>query len=180
MIPLAQALGGISGGRALDVATGEGGFIKTLVRNLKSYVEIIGIDIIRPSKASESVFYTDAVRFVQMDAERLGFGNETFDTLSISNSLHHLDDILRCVGEIMRVTKAGGHLIIRETHRDTQTEPQLADVYLHHWVAEIDSALGHTHNKTFTRQELVDLIEALGLSSARFYYVSNTDSDPMD
>jgi ubiquinone/menaquinone biosynthesis C-methylase UbiE len=43
MSALRQALGGISGGRVLDVATGEGGFIQTLIQNLKSYVEIIGI-----------------------------------------------------------------------------------------------------------------------------------------
>jgi ubiquinone/menaquinone biosynthesis C-methylase UbiE len=41
-----QALGGISCGRVLEVATGEGGFIQTLAENLKSYVEIVGIDAI--------------------------------------------------------------------------------------------------------------------------------------
>jgi hypothetical protein len=79
-----------------------------------------------------------------------------------------------------RVLKPGGHIIIRETHRDIQAEPQLTDMYIHHWVAEIDSALGYTHNRTFARQELVDLAEGLGLFNVEFYDVSNTDSDPMN
>ena len=177
---LTQALGGISGGKVLDVATGEGDFIKALVGNLRSYVEIIGVDIVGYTKAAESIFYAENVRFMQMDAERLGFGDESFDTLSISSSLHHLENIPQCVGEMKRVLKSGGHLIIRETHQDIQAEPQLTDMYIHHWVAEIDSALGYIHNRTFTRQELVGFVEGLGLCNVVFYDISNTDLDPMD
>jgi SAM-dependent methyltransferase len=177
---LKQALGGITGGKVLDLASGEGDFSKTLVGNLKSYVEVIGIDIIEYTKAAGSIFYAEDVRFMQMDAERLGFGDESFDTVSISSSLHHLENIPQCVGEMKRVLKSGGHLIIRETHRDIQAEPQLTDMYIHHWVAEVDSALGYTHNRTFARQELIDLAEGLGLCNVGFYDVSNTDSDPMN
>ena len=73
MSTLRQALGGISGGRVLDVATGEGNFIQTLVQNLKSYVEIIGIDAIKYTKSGGSVFWAEHVHFCQMDAVRLGF-----------------------------------------------------------------------------------------------------------
>jgi SAM-dependent methyltransferase len=177
---LKQALGSLTGGKVLDVASGEGDFIRTLVGNLKSYVEVIGIDIIEYTKAAGSIFYAEDVRFMQMDAERLGFGDQSFDTVSISSSLHHLENIPQCVGEMKRVLKSGGHLIIRETHRDIQAEPQLTDMYIHHWVAEVDSALGYTHNRTFARQELIDLAEGLGLCNVEFYDLSNTDSDPMN
>jgi SAM-dependent methyltransferase len=177
---LKQALGGVSGGRVLDVACGEGGFIKTMVEYLNGYVEVIGIDTIEYTRAAGSIFYAEDVRFVQMDAERLGFGDERFDTVSISSSLHHLENVALCVGEMKRVLKPGGHLVIRETHRDNQAEPQCTDMYIHHWVAEVDSALGIPHNRTFARQELMDLAEGLGLCSVEFYDVSNLDSDPKD
>lgn len=176
-----QALGGITGGKVLDVASGEGDFIRTLVGSLKSYVEVIGIDIFEyRTKVAGSIFCAEDVRFMQMDAERLGFANESFDTVSISSSLHHLESIPQCVGEMKRVLRSGGHIIIRETHRDIQAEPQLTDMQIHHWVAELDSALGFTHNRTFARQELIDLAEGLGLCNLEFYAVSNTDLDPMD
>ena len=178
---LKQALSGITGGKVLDVASGEGEFIKTLVGNLRSYAEVIGIDTFQYTKAAGSIFYTEDVRFIQMDAKRLGFSDESFDTVSISNSLHHLENIPQCIEEIKRVLKPGGHLIIREIHRDIQADPQLNEMYLHHWVAEIDSAFGdYTHNKTFTRQEIVDFVKGLDLSNVLFYDISNTNLDPMD
>jgi ubiquinone/menaquinone biosynthesis C-methylase UbiE len=180
MDALEQALGSVPGGKVLDVATGEGTFIETLLAHLKSYVAIIGIDAIAYTKAAGSVFCAETVHFCQMDATRLGFADESFDTASISSALHHLESISLCIAEMKRVLKPGGHLIIRETHQDVQAEPQRTDMYVHHWAAEIDSALGFTHNKTFARQELVDLIERLGLHNVAFYDVLNTDLDPMD
>jgi len=177
---LEQALGGISGGKVLDVATGEGDFIKTLVGSLKSYIEIIGIDTIEYTKAKGSIFNAEHVSFIQMDAAQLGFEDENFDAISISSSLHHLENIPRCVVEMKRVLKPGGHLIIRETHRGVQTEPQRTDMYIHHWVAEMESTVDYTHNRTFTRQELIDFVESLGLCNVAFYDISNTDANPMD
>jgi ubiquinone/menaquinone biosynthesis C-methylase UbiE len=178
---LKQALSGITGGKVLDVASGEGDFIKTLVGNLKSYAEVIGIDTIQYTKAAGGIFYAKDVRFIQMDAKQLGFSDESFDTVSISSALHHLENIPQCIEEMKRVLKSGGNLIIRETHRDIQVEPQLNDMYIHHWVAEIDSAFGdYTHNKTFTRQELVDFVKGMDLYNVVFYNISNTDLDPMD
>jgi SAM-dependent methyltransferase len=177
---LKQAFGGISGGRVLDLATGEGPFIVTLMENLKSYIEIIGIDTFEYTKAAGSIFDAEHVHFGQMDAAWLGFEDESFDTVSISSSLHHLENIPQCVAEMKRVLKPGGHLIVRETHQDTQTEAQLTDMCIHHWVAEVDSALGFTHNKTFTRQELTDFAQGLGLCNVALYDVSNTDLDPMN
>jgi SAM-dependent methyltransferase len=177
---LEQALGGVAGGMVLDVATGEGDFIRTLVANLEGFVQIIGVDIIKHTRATGSIFHAKDVRFMLMDAERLGFGNESLDTVSISSSLHHLKHIAPCLAEMKRVLRPGGHIIIRETHRDIQAEPQLMDMHIHHWVAKVDSALGFTHNTTFSRQELKDLVEGLGLRHLEFYDVPNSDLDPMD
>ena len=175
---LKQAFGNISGGRVLDGATGEGVFIRTLVENLKSFVEVIGIDLYEYTKDAGSIFTTENVYFSQMDASRLGFKDETFNTVSLSNSLHHMKEISPCIIEMKRVLKPGGHFIFREVHGDIQSEPQFTDMYIHHWVAEIDSAFGDIHNKTFSRQGLVDLINGVGLSNVKFYDIPYTDMDP--
>jgi SAM-dependent methyltransferase len=177
---LRQALGGISGGRVLDVATGEGEFLRTLAACLASCMEIIGVDTVDYTDGPESIFREENIRFLKMDAERLDFDDESFDTVSISSSLHHLRNPQRCLVEMKRVLTTDGHLIIRETHRDARTEPKRTDMYIHHWVAEIDSALGDVHNQTFTKRELVDLARSLGLINVAFYDVSNRDSDPTD
>jgi ubiquinone/menaquinone biosynthesis C-methylase UbiE len=175
---LARALGTISGGRVLDVATGEGAFIVTLVGTLESYTEIIGIDTLAYSKAAGSIFGAAKVHFCRMDAARLGFEDRSFDTVSISSALHHLESIPRCLAEMDRVLKPEGHWIIRETHQGVQTEAQRTDMVLHHWVAGIDAALGFTHNQTLTRQALVELVQSLRLDNVAFYDILNTDMDP--
>jgi ubiquinone/menaquinone biosynthesis C-methylase UbiE len=171
-----QAFGDLVGGRVLDIATHEGGFIQILMENLKSYTEILGIDISESAiEIAQRTFDQKNIQFIQMDAGQLSFEDESFDTVSISASLHHLADIPQVLAEAKRVLKTGGHLIIAEIHRDGQTGAQLTTVYLHHWVAEVDSALGILHNKTLARQEIVDYLERLGLYEAAFYDFSDTN-----
>jgi hypothetical protein len=76
--------------------------------------------------------------------------------------------------------KLDGNIIIAEMHRDGQTEAELTSIYLHHWVAEVDSALGRLHNRTLARQEIIDYIAKLGLSQVEFYDYTDRDSDPME
>ena len=177
---LEQALGQLSGGWVLDIATGAGTFVATLARYLKSYTGIIGIDTLAYTQAAEDTFGTAKFHFARMDATKLAFEDQCVDTVSISSALHHLDSISQCLAEMERVLRPGGHWIIRETHRDVQTEAQRTDMAFHHWVAEIDTALGYTHNKTFSRQALVDLVRGLGLCRVTFYDIPNMDMDPMD
>ncbi len=138
-----QTLGDIAGGRVLDVATQEGGFVRILAESLKSYTEIVGIDISEQAiETAQSTFDQENIQFIQMDAEQMDLEDESFDTVSISASLHHLANIPSVLTEMKRVLRLGGRFIIAEMHREGQTEAQLTVVYLHHWVAEVDSALG--------------------------------------
>lgn len=174
-----EALGDIVGGSVLDVATHEGGFVQILLENLKSYTEIIGTDISEHAiEIAQSTFAQKNIQFMQMDAEQLSFEDERFDTVSISASLHHVANIPQVLAEMKRVLKPGGHFVIAEMNCDGQTEAQLTTVYLHHWVADVDSALGLLHNHTLHRQEFVDYMEELGLCDVIFYDFSDLESDP--
>jgi hypothetical protein len=65
-------------------------------------------------------------------------------------------------------------------HRDGHTEAQLTAIYLHHWAAEVDSALGVRHNRTLTRQQVVEYVEGLGLYNVTLHDWAETNSDPLD
>jgi ubiquinone/menaquinone biosynthesis C-methylase UbiE len=176
-----QVLGDMAGGRVLDIATGRGGFINTLKRCLGSYTEIVGIDSYERAIRDARFSFVEAdIHFLQMDAENLAFRDQSFETVALAKSLHHLANIRPVLAEIVRALKPGGHLILCDMHRDAQTEPQRTDVYIHHWAAEVDTALGFCHNRTFTRQEIADLVENLGLRNIAHYDSANTDSDPRD
>jgi SAM-dependent methyltransferase len=178
---ISRVLGQLSGGRVLDVATGEGGFVGVLRQDLKDYVDITGVDWDLDSLAkAQKAVKGEEVRFCQMDAERLAFGDGAFDTVNISASLHHLADPGRALREMARVIRPGGKLIVEEMHRDGQAEAQRVAVGIHHWAAEVDRALGLAHYPTLGRQELVDLVECLGLEEVSYHDWVDLGSDPRD
>ena len=165
----------------MDVATGSGGFISFLFKNLKDFVDITGIDFNeRPLEAARKTHVTENIHFQRMDAARMDFPDSHFDTVCISNSLHHMAGLSRVLKEILRVCKPGGHIIIGEMYRDGQTETQLSHVLLHHWWAAIDTADGIFHLETFTRQQLVDITSKLGLHNLEYYEIVDLDSNPKE
>jgi ubiquinone/menaquinone biosynthesis C-methylase UbiE len=176
-----RAISSVAGGRVLDVATQEGHFVQMLMKNLQCYTQIVGIDVNEQAiKTARDTIGQEKIQFLVMNAEQLDFEDESFDTVSISASFHHLSNIRQVLVEMGRVLKSEGNFIFAEMHRDGQTEAELTSVYLHHWVAEVDSALGCLHNRTLARQEFMDYVASLGLSQVEFYDYTDRDSDPME
>ena len=173
---IAKRLGMIPGGRVLDVATGGGAFIDTLIKTLKSYDSFVGIDYC-PSEDSRAEMESAKKKFegvpvslLEMNAENLEFEDDAFDTVCISYSLHHLANVDKVMSEMRRVLRPGGNLILQEVYCDgEQTEAQKADRLQHEWGAKIDTLLGITHNKTFTRQRILSIVGNLGLEGVDVY-----------
>lgn len=176
-----QTLNGIDGGHVLDIATSGGGFVARLKAHLGSYESIIGVDVDEQVlEIARNTFDDENIHFMLMDAGRLQFENGRFDTVTASATLHHLPNIAQALAEIDRVLKPGGTFIFIEMHRDAQTEAQHTLVQMHHWAADVDTARGVFHNKTFTRRELVAFIESMGLNNVVMHDFLETDADPMD
>ncbi len=175
------ALAAIDGGLVLDVATQEGRFARVLMDNLRSYTGIVGIDISeRAIEAARTAIESESVSFSVMDAGELEFEDESFDTVCVSASLHHFEEIGRVLEEMKRVLRRRGRFIVAEMYRDAPTEPELTSVLLHQWAAEIDSALGRTHNRQLERREIMDHFAALGLRRVESRDCLDRDSDPME
>lgn len=173
---IAQKLGEISAGRVLDVGTGGGGFISALIKTLKAYDSFVGIDYCpsdesrKEMESAQKRFEGKPVQFLQMNAESVQFEDESFDTVCISHSLHHLANIDKVMTEMKRVLRNGGNFILREMYGDgEQTEAQKVDEREHAWETRIDSLLGITHNRTLTRQQIRDIAYGLKLSEIEIF-----------
>jgi ubiquinone/menaquinone biosynthesis C-methylase UbiE len=161
----------ISGGRVLDVGTQHGNFISVMMKSMKDYEVFIGIDISEENleKAREDIT-EDCVEFELMNAEELNFEDDTFDTVSISHSLHHLANIDTVLGEMLRVLKPGGHLILQEIFSDDdQREAQRTEILTHHLDAKVDRMSGIPHFDTLSRQQIKDIVNGLGMSSIEIF-----------
>jgi len=173
----------LSAGRVLDVATGNGNFIKFLLDHIKDFDTIIGIDTSEKAAATFVETFKDKpnIRFIKMDAGQMDFPDSSFDTVCISNSLHHLPDLKPVLAEMKRVVRPGGKLIIAEMYSDNQTEMQMTHVLLHHWWAAVDTAAGITHNETYTRQQILEIVARLGLQNMVVVDdASHLNDDPKD
>ena len=179
MLTSKDILGQISTSRILDVATGGGNFIHFLIEGLQDYTEIIGVDNNERAKATftETFKENPKVKFQMMDAHKLDFDESSFDLACISNSLHHLDP-LPVLHEMKRVLRPNGFLLISEMYHDNQTETQMTHVHLHHWWGAIDRVNGVSHNETYTRQELLDLVSEIDLNDLKTFDISDLSDDP--
>jgi len=165
-IEVRKRLGGISGGRILDVATGSGDFINTLMKMLKNYDCFVGIDISRKDlESAKKRFEGKPVEFLEMDAGYLKFEDNSFDTICTGYSLHHLGNIDRVLAEMKRVLMPDGYFIVQEEFSDgEQNEAQKTEILRHHWDSEVDSLLGIIHRKTYPKQKIKDIMDSLRLS----------------
>jgi ubiquinone/menaquinone biosynthesis C-methylase UbiE len=175
-------LGALDGGRVLDVATGTGGFVAFLLDGLRSHGEIVGIDASadRAEAFAKALGDRTGVRFEAMDAHHLAFADASFDTVCVSNSLHHFEDPAPVLAEMLRVLRPGGHLVVNEMYRDDQSETQLTHVLLHHWWAAVGRETGEIHRETYERAEIVAIIERLGLDDLRLWDLEDPAEDPHD
>jgi ubiquinone/menaquinone biosynthesis C-methylase UbiE len=180
MLTPKEILGQFPGGRVLDVATGGGNFIHFLLDGLKDYAEIIGIDSNNRSAAAFDEAFKDKkkIRFRVMDATHLEFDTASFDLVCLSNSLHHFNDPQLVLREMERVLRPGGGFLVAEMYSDGQTEAQMTHVHLHHWWAAVDRMTGVVHNQTYRREELLEMVNGLGLRELVLFDLSETDEDP--
>jgi len=100
-------LGDIGGGRVLDVGCGKGRFAR-LVKERHPAATVVAMDL-----AVSMLGYADAnLARTAGSMLDLPFAAGSFDGAYATESLEHAVDIERAVGEICRVVKAGGRIVV--------------------------------------------------------------------
>ncbi len=156
-------LSSLDAGIVLDAATGRGEFIQVIKQYFRSYTHIIGIDNNQKNvDYAQKMFPENNIEIYKMDLEALDYEDGYFDTVCISNSLHHMERLVQVLNELMRVLKPGGFFIVAEMYKDgLQTPPQQTHIQLHHWFAKLDRLTGIYHRDTFDQQEIIGLVNTL-------------------
>ncbi len=168
-------------GCVLDVATGAGAFLDELLKDAKSYSTAKGIDIKETAADAFAATFkdNDRVKFQSMDARKLDFPKESFDTVSISFSLHHLELPETTLAEMKRVLKPGGLLIVNEMYPDgNQAETQMTHTLMHHWFGRVDTVNNMYHRETYRRKQIADMVEALHPAAMTVYDLLDLSEDP--
>ncbi|MFN8672590.1 MAG: class I SAM-dependent methyltransferase [Candidatus Sericytochromatia bacterium] len=142
-----------SKGKILDLCTGNGDFIDFIKDELKNFSEIIGVDIHNRNIEKENFIYR------KMDIYNLNFPQNYFDIITISNSLHHIENLEIIFSSVKKYLKEDGFFIINEMFSDNQSSPQQTHVLLHHFSAEINKLENIYHRETYKKDEIKNIIK---------------------
>jgi demethylmenaquinone methyltransferase/2-methoxy-6-polyprenyl-1,4-benzoquinol methylase len=107
---LAETLGDPSA-VVLDVACGTGDLSIELVTDANA--KVIGTDFCRPMLAIAAE-KTSMVPFVEGDAMKLGFADDSFDAVTIAFGLRNLSNLSDGLAELYRILKPKGKLVVLE------------------------------------------------------------------
>src|SRR5258708_18847326 len=98
------------GERILDVAAGTGTSSAALAR---TGATVVAVDF-SPGMIAAGSQRHPRIEFVEANAEKLPFGDDEFDAVTISFGLRNVKDPKQALAEMYRVLKPGGRLLICE------------------------------------------------------------------
>lgn len=179
MPTIEETLQHIKAEKILDVATGRGDFIHFLQDNIAEFGSATGIDVKQFAVWSKNGFDPRKIHFQVMDAAALQFESESFDLVSISNSLHHMPKPGQVLSEMIRVLKPGGIFLFYEMYTDRQTPAQLTHTLLHQWWGKIDTAAGTFHHSPYQRSELTRFLKETGINAWEYIDEADLSDDPI-
>jgi demethylmenaquinone methyltransferase/2-methoxy-6-polyprenyl-1,4-benzoquinol methylase len=105
-----RAVAPVQGERILDIAAGTGTSSAALRKN---GARIVAVDF-SPGMIAEGRRKHSDIEFIEADAEKLPFGDNEFDAVTISFGLRNVNNPRVALGEMYRVLKPGGRLVICE------------------------------------------------------------------
>jgi len=139
---------------ALDVGCGPGIVTAALAAE---GVAAIGVDL---TEAMLREARRGAGLYVRGDVSGLPFGSGVFDLVVCRNTFHHLSDPARVLGEMARVARPGGRLVVE----DMRAPDDAAQRAYHETIERLRDP---AHARTLTGGELRSMVERAGLTTIR-------------
>ena len=112
------------GESALDVCCGTGDFALELSRRVSPSGRVVGCDFSEPmldlAREKAAARGAPGVRFEWADALRLPYDADRFDAVTVGFGVRNLSDLDRGLGEMTRVLRPGGRLVVLEITQPTR------------------------------------------------------------
>ena len=163
MHTLKKRLGNYDAGSLLDIAVGRGDFLKFALSSFRTWKSAAGIDIDPDSlQIAHQSLENSSVILVNGSALAMPFLTEYFDTITMSNALHHIEDLESLFTETIRVCKSNGLIVINEMLNENHSRLQEPYMLYHRFIAEVDNQLGRYHREPFTLKELLAMVKNSG------------------
>jgi ubiquinone/menaquinone biosynthesis C-methylase UbiE len=149
------------GEKILDIACGAGELSLKIARR---GCQVYGIDLSAEAINSARRLADQAkirCEFAEGNAQRLPFGEESFDKIICSSSLEHFDDGAQALGEMRRVLKPNGKVVLTADSLTYPIEPELKE--RHRRLCAV--------NHYYTREDLAAALDGAGFQTLRSEYL---------
>jgi demethylmenaquinone methyltransferase/2-methoxy-6-polyprenyl-1,4-benzoquinol methylase len=176
------------GGRALDVAGGTGDLAAGLARQVgpRGLVVLTDINTTMLQRGRDRLLdagLAGNLQYVQANAERLPFADNTFDCITIGFGLRNVTDKPAALRSMRSKLKPGGQLLVLEfSHPNTPGLKPLYDLYsfealprLGKFVARDEASyryLAESIRMHPPQKELLEMMQAAGLEGCRYHNLS--------
>jgi ubiquinone/menaquinone biosynthesis C-methylase UbiE len=178
MHTLKSRLGNYDAGTLLDIAVGRGDFLKFALSSFRTWKSAAGIDIDSDTlRIANSELSAYPVILIHGSALALPFVSQYFDTITLSNTLHHIDALPALFAETVRVCQNKGLIVINEMLNETHSLVQESYMIYHRFIAEVDNQLGRFHREPFTFRELQAIIKNSTLTQLDCFVHEETTGD---
>ncbi len=148
-----------------DVACGDGWFTSIVLKSCKQIDQITGIDI---TSSFEEGFYKNTnkknAKFIKNDINKFSFADKEVDCMSMSLSIHHIENIESIINKIYKKLDKDGLFIAYEMINDNLTPSQKAQRQFHHLKGSIDRDNGEFHRDVFSIEEIKNMIKSAGFN----------------
>jgi ubiquinone/menaquinone biosynthesis C-methylase UbiE len=161
-------------GLLLDVGCGPGNIVLKIARRCPR-LAVVGLDFSRNmvQAARHSAAETGLegrVFFHQANAGQLPFSGGAFDIVLSNSVLHHLSNPAKVLGEMLRVAKRGGAILLRDLRRPSRlAHPWHVRWYGRHYSGIMKRLFEDSVRAAYTPEELADLLGHSGISEARIF-----------
>lgn len=161
MLTLKSRISNYDAGSLLDIAVGRGEFLKFVMGSFHTWRSAAGIDIDPESlRIATREFEGSPVILILGSALAMPFNDHYFDTVTLSNTLHHIEALQSLFTEITRICKSRGLVVVNEMLNECFSEMQETYMLYHRLTAEVDNQLGRYHREPFTMKEILTIIRS--------------------
>ena len=167
-------------GRALDIGTGPGQIVLKLARRLTRW-KFVGVDrspnMIAQGLASlaPAVELAGRIHFYVADGSQLPFRDGSFDLVVCNSVLHHIAEPQKLLAEIVRLSKPGGAILLRDLRRPSRLAyPFHVRRHGRHYQGLMYKLYCDSVRSAYTVEELQLLLDASPLKGARIFEHNRT------
>jgi len=163
-------------GRAIDIGTGPGQIVIKLARKLTLW-KFVGVDrsggMIAQAQANLAAagpVLAGRVEFQTADGNDLPFPESSFDLVMCNSVLHHLAEPQKLLGEMARLVKADGAILLRDLRRPGRFRYRL-HVWRHgrHYSGTMRKLFDDSVRAAYTVEELQQMLDASPVRGARVF-----------